>query len=163
MRSCHVQAVSLELDFPGMSETLALDYQAILEILPHRYPFLLVDKVISLELGKTAVGIKNVSFGEPYFSGHFPTDPVMPGVLQIESLAQMACILILKSFPETHGKRPAFLGIENARFRKGVRPGDVLRLEVELESWRRGMGKAKGRILVDGAVACEAEILATLI
>ncbi|MEN9354318.1 MAG: hypothetical protein RL318_1643 [Fibrobacterota bacterium] len=146
-----------------MSETLSLDYQAILEILPHRYPFLLVDKVLSVELGKKAVGIKHVSFGEPYFSGHFPNDPVMPGVLQIESLAQLACILILKSFPETQGKRPAFLGIDKARFRKGVRPGDTLQLEVELLSWRRGMGTCQCRILVDGAVACDAEIMATLI
>jgi len=146
-----------------MSEILSLDYKEILEILPHRYPFLLVDRVLEMELTKRAVGIKLVSFGEPYFSGHFPEDPVMPGVLQIESLAQMACILILQSFPETAGKRPAFLGIENARFRKAVRPGDVLRLEVELTSWRRGMGKATGRILVDGSVACEAEILATLV
>lgn len=146
-----------------MSELLSLDYKDILEILPHRYPFLLVDKILSLELGKTAVGIKNVSFGEPYFSGHFPADPVMPGVLQIESIAQVATVLILKSFPDQAGKRPAFMGIEKARFRKAVRPGDVLRLEVELTSWRRNVGVAKGRILVDGAVACEAEILATLV
>jgi 3-hydroxyacyl-[acyl-carrier-protein] dehydratase len=146
-----------------MSDTPFLDHQAILEILPHRFPFLLVDRVLEMELGKRAVGIKQVSFGEPYFTGHFPSDPVMPGVLQIECLAQMACILIFKSFPETNGKRPAFLGIDKARFRKAVRPGDSLRLEVELTSWRRGMGNCQGRILVDGAVVCEAEILATLI
>jgi len=145
-----------------MSETV-FDHKAILEILPHRYPFLLVDRICAFESGKSASGLKLASFGEPYFAGHFPTDPVMPGVLQIESIAQVATILILKSFPETDGKRPAFLGIDKARFRKAIRPGDVLNIDVELISWRRGMGTAKGKITVDGAVACEAEILATLI
>jgi len=145
-----------------MSETV-FDHKAILEILPHRYPFLLVDRITAFESGKRAAGLKLASFGEPYFTGHFPTDPVMPGVLQIESIAQVATILILKSFPETDGKRPAFLGIDKARFRKAIRPGDVLNIEVELISWRRGMGTAKGKITVDGAAACEAEILATLI
>jgi len=140
-----------------------LDHAGIVKVLPHRYPFLYVDRLLEFEEGKRAVGLKNVSFGEPYFVGHFPSEPVMPGVIQIEAIAQVACMLILMSFEGMDEKRPAFIGIDKARFRAGVRPGDALRIEVDLLSFRRGMGTAQGRILVGDKVACEAEILATMV
>ena len=140
-----------------------LDHAGILAILPHRHPFLFVDRLLEFEAGKRAVGVKNASFGDPFFVGHFPNDPVLPGVVQVEAIAQVATALILLSFEGLDGKRPAFTGIEKTRFRRAVRPGDVLRIEVDLLSWRRGMGTAQGKVLVDGKVACESEILATMI
>jgi len=124
-----------------------LDHAGILAILPHRHPFLFVDRLLEFESRKRAVGLKLASFGEPHFSGHFP----------------VATILILVSFEGLEGKRPAFIGIEKTRFRQAVRPGDVLRLEVDLLSWRRGMGTAQGRVVVGGKLACETEILATMV
>ena len=151
-------------DLPApTSPDCVLDHAGIVSVLPHRHPFLFVDRLLEFEEGKRAVGLKLASFGEPYFTGHFPSDPVMPGVLQIEALAQVATILIVLSIPGLDSKRPAFVGIETARFRAAVRPGDVLRLEVELLSWRRGIGTAAGKILVDGRTACETEILATMV
>jgi 3-hydroxyacyl-[acyl-carrier-protein] dehydratase len=140
-----------------------LDHAGILAILPHRHPFLFVDRLLEFEAGKRAVGLKLASFGEPHFAGHFPNEPVMPGVLQIEALAQVATILILLSFEGLDGKRPAFVGIEKTRFRQAVRPGDILRLEVDLLSWRRGLGTAQGRVVVGEKIACETEILATMV
>lgn len=139
-----------------------LDHTGILAVLPHRHPFLFVDRLLEFEEGKRAVGLKLASFGEPHFVGHFPADPVMPGVIQIEALAQVATILVMLSF-EVDGKRPAFLGIDKARFRRAVRPGDSLRLEVDLLSFRRNMATVQSRILVDGQVACEAELMATMV
>jgi len=151
-------------DLPAPSTPdCVLDHAGILSVLPHRHPFLFVDRLLEFEEGKRAVGLKLASFGEPYFTGHFPTDPVLPGVIQIEAIAQVATILILLSFEGLEGKRPAFTGIEKARFRKAVRPGDCLRLEVDLLSWRRGLGTARGRIEVGGATVCEAEILAMMV
>jgi len=140
-----------------------LDHAGILAVLPHRHPFLFVDRLLEFESEKRAVGLKLASFGEPHFTGHFPGDPVMPGVIQIEALAQVATLLIFLSFDGLEGKRPAFTGIEKARFRLAVRPGDSLRLEVDLLSWRRGMGTAHGRVVVGGKTACEAEILAMMV
>jgi 3-hydroxyacyl-[acyl-carrier-protein] dehydratase len=142
----------------------ALTYVDILNILPHRYPFLFVDGVTRFEKGVRLEGYKNVSFNESFFSGHFPNDPVMPGVIQIEALAQAACILIGLSFPEdAQGKRPAFAGIEEARFRKPVRPGDTLRLIVVLEKYRRGFAIVKAQAEVGAEVVCEATIKATMV
>lgn len=139
-----------------------LDHSGVLAVLPHRHPFLFVDRLLEFEEGKRAVGLKLASFGEPHFVGHFPADPVMPGVIQIEALAQVATILVMLSF-EVDGKRPAFLGIDKARFRRAVRPGDSLRLEVDLLTFRRNMATVQSRILVDGQPACEAELMATMV
>lgn len=156
----------------GKTETLLksdnprfiMDYAGILKVLPHRYPFLLVDGIVSFETGKSIVGVKNVSFNEPFFAGHFPSEPVMPGVLQIEALAQVSCILIALSYPdESAGKRPAFAGIEEARFRKPVRPGHVLTLTAELDKYRRGFAVVKTRAEIDGDLVAEAIIKASMI
>lgn len=130
----------------------------IQQIIPHRYPFLLVDKIIELEPGKRAVGIKNVSINEPFFQGHFPNNPIMPGVLIVEALAQVGCIAVL-SMEENKGKLAVFAGIDNLRFKKQVIPGDVLRLEAELIGLKRNIGKAKVTATVDGEIAVVGEIM----
>lgn len=140
-----------------------LDHAGILAVLPHRHPFLLVDRLLEFEAGVSAVGSKCVSFGEPWVQGHFPSEPVFPGVLQVEAIAQVACVLVMLSFDEAAGKRPAFAGIDSCRFRRPVRPGDVLRIETTLKSWRRNMGAVSGRILVGDKVVCDAEIMAAMV
>ncbi|KKI89719.1 3-hydroxyacyl-ACP dehydratase FabZ [Bacillus sp. SA1-12] len=134
-----------------------LDTQQIKEIIPHRYPFLLVDRVLEVEEGKHAVGIKNVTANEEFFNGHFPDYPVMPGVLIVEALAQVGAVAMLKK-EENRGRLAFFAGIDNCRFKKQVKPGDQLRLEVEITRARGAIGKGKGIATVDGEVACEAEI-----
>ncbi len=146
------------------ASALTLDYAGILQILPHRYPFLFIDGVTRIDKGLRIEAFKNVSFNDGFFSGHFPADPVMPGVLQIEAMAQACCILIALSFPdEAVGKRPAFAGIEEARFRRPVRPGDQLRLIADLEKYRRGFAILKARAEVGGELAAEATIKATMV
>ncbi|HHT62350.1 MAG: 3-hydroxyacyl-ACP dehydratase FabZ [Bacillota bacterium] len=135
-----------------------LDIKEIQKILPHRYPFLLVDKILELEKDKRIVGIKNVTINEPFFQGHFPGYPVMPGVLIVEALAQVGAVLVLRK-PEFAGKIAFFAGIDNLRFRRQVVPGDVLRLEVEVKAFRGSMGKAKAVATVDGETACAGEIM----
>ncbi|TQS72188.1 3-hydroxyacyl-ACP dehydratase FabZ [Ornithinibacillus gellani] len=129
----------------------------IKEIIPHRYPFLLVDRVLEMEEGKRVVGLKNVSFNEPFFQGHFPEYPVMPGVLIIESLAQVGAIAVLGK-EENKGKIGFLAGVDKCRFKRQVKPGDQLRLEVEITRVKGPIGKGKGKATVDGEVACEAEI-----
>ena len=129
----------------------------IQKILPHRYPFLLVDKITEMEEGKRAVGIKNVTVNEPFFQGHFPSNPIMPGVLIVESLAQVGAVMLL-SLPENKGKLGVFTGINSMKFRRQVVPGDTLLLEAELVTYRHGMGKANVKATVDGAVAAAGEI-----
>lgn len=135
-----------------------LTTQEIMAIIPHRYPFLLLDRVLELEPGQRAVGEKLVSIGEPFFQGHFPGYPIMPGVLIIEALAQTACVAAL-SVPEYKDKIGLFAGIDNARFKRPVRPGDTLRLEVRLDRMRRGIGKGAGTASVEGQLVCQAEML----
>ncbi|KHD86675.1 3-hydroxyacyl-ACP dehydratase FabZ [Heyndrickxia ginsengihumi] len=138
-----------------------LDLQQIKEIIPHRYPFLLIDKVIEFEEGKRAVGIKNVTGNEDFFNGHFPDYPVMPGVLIVEALAQVGAVAMLKK-EENRGKLALFAGIDNCRFKRQVRPGDQLRLEVEMTRLKGPIGKAKAVATVDGELACETEIIFAL-
>jgi 3-hydroxyacyl-[acyl-carrier-protein] dehydratase len=135
-----------------------LDIKEIEKILPHRYPFLLVDKILELEEDKRIVGQKNVTINEPFFQGHFPGYPVMPGVLIVEALAQVGAVLVLRK-PEFAGKIALFAGIDNLRFRRQVVPGDVLRLEVEVIAFRGPIGKAKAKATVDGEIACAGEIM----
>lgn len=129
----------------------------IQEIIPHRYPFLLIDKVVEVEPGKKAVAIKNVTANEPFFQGHFPGNPIMPGVLIVEALAQTACVAGLM-LEENKGKLGVFTGIDSMKFRKQVVPGDVLKLEAEFLIFKMGMGKVKVIATVEGQVAAEGEI-----
>jgi 3-hydroxyacyl-[acyl-carrier-protein] dehydratase len=139
-----------------------LDINQIMQILPHRYPFLLVDRIVEMEPGKRIVGMKNVTINEPFFQGHFPGHPVMPGVLIIESMAQVAGIMAyLASDEETRKKVSYFMSIDNARFRRPVRPGDQLRIEIETLFTKRGIWSVSGKALVDGTVVADAALKAT--
>ncbi|MGE6630312.1 3-hydroxyacyl-ACP dehydratase FabZ [Bacillus sp. NPDC077027] len=134
-----------------------LDAQQIKEIIPHRYPFLLVDRILEVDGEKRAVGIKNVTANEEFFNGHFPDYPVMPGVLIVEALAQVFGVIMLNK-EENKGKIGLFAGIDGCRFKKQVKPGDQLRLEVEITRFRGPVVKGKAVATVDGEVACEAEL-----
>ncbi|WP_069650401.1 3-hydroxyacyl-ACP dehydratase FabZ [Caloranaerobacter ferrireducens] len=134
----------------------------IQKIIPHRYPFLLVDKIIEIEEGKKAVGIKNVTINEPFFQGHFPGNPIMPGVLIVEAMAQVGAVAVL-SLEENKEKLAVFTGIDKVRFKKQVKPGDTLRMEVELISMRRGIGKAEAVAYVGDEVACKGTLMFGLV
>ncbi len=138
------------------------DWEEIVELLPHRFPFVLIDRVESFKEGKKIVAVKNVSFDEPFFSGHFPSNPLMPGVLIIESMAQAGGLLLVKSYPELKNA-PAFLvGIDKARFKKEVRPGDQLLIEVVLKRKVGSIYNLKCKASVEGSIAAEAEILVSI-
>ena len=139
----------------------SLDIYDILKHLPHRYPFLLIDRVVDYEPGKTRVAIKNVTHNEPQFPGHFPNRPIMPGVLILEALAQATGILAFKTSDRIPDDNSLyyFVGIDNARFKQPVEPGDQLRLEVEFIKQMRGIWKFKGQALVDGKVVCSADLM----
>lgn len=138
-----------------------MEINEIKKLLPHRYPFLMVDRVLSFEPQKRIVALKNVTVNEEFFNGHFPQRPVMPGVLIIESMAQVAGLVMLVE-EEHRGKIPFFTGIDNARFRRPVVPGDQLILEIEVVRIKGNVGKVKGRALVEGEVAAEAELMFVL-
>ncbi|WP_077706392.1 3-hydroxyacyl-ACP dehydratase FabZ [Virgibacillus dokdonensis] len=135
-----------------------MDVEQIKEIIPHRYPFLLVDRVTEIEEGKRVAGLKNVTANEPFFQGHFPEYAVMPGVLIIEALAQLGAITILGK-EENRGKIGFLAGVDNCRFKRQVRPGDQLQMEVEILRLKGPIGKGKAVAKVDGELACEAEIM----
>lgn len=138
------------------------DINEIQKILPHRYPFLLVDKIIELEPKVKIVGIKQITFNEHFFQGHFPDAPVMPGVLQIEALAQVGAILALREFDDREEKIPFFTGINNAKFRRPVVPGDTLTLEVTALRIGKKVQKMRGEAKVDGKITAEAEIMSVI-
>lgn len=135
-----------------------LDINRIQSVLPHRYPFLLVDRIVEVEEGHKVVGLKNVTINEAFFQGHYPGNPVMPGVLIIEAMAQVGATLLLL-MPGFAGKTPLFAGIDKARFRRQVVPGDQLRIEVELLKLRSRVGKSNAVAYVDGEIAAEAELM----
>lgn len=138
-----------------------LNIDQIKEIIPHRYPFLLVDKIVELEEGKRAVGIKNVTANEPFFQGHFPEYPLMPGVLIIEAMAQVGAVAMM-SLEENNGKLGVFAGIDKVRFKREVRPGDTLTMEVEMKALKRNIGKADAAAYVDGELVCKGELMFAL-
>jgi 3-hydroxyacyl-[acyl-carrier-protein] dehydratase len=138
-----------------------LDINEIRAILPHRYPFLLVDRILELDRERI-VGIKNVTLNEPFFIGHFPDFPVMPGVLIVEAMAQVAGVLVLKSIADRHKKLVLLAAIENARFRRPVVPGDTLRLEMSVIKRKTTVAKMAGRATVDGQLVAEAEVMCKL-
>jgi 3-hydroxyacyl-[acyl-carrier-protein] dehydratase len=137
---------------------MTFDIQRILEFLPHRYPFLLIDRIVEFEPTKRLVAIKNVTINEPFFQGHFPGYPIMPGVLVVEAMAQAGGIIMMAEMPDRHEKLVVFTGIERAKFRRPVTPGDQIRIEVEVLSFRPRAGRIQGRATVDGKLACEATL-----
>jgi beta-hydroxyacyl-ACP dehydratase FabZ len=142
-------------------ESLTIDQ--IQKIMPHRYPFLLVDRILSLEPGKTVVGIKNVTINEPFFVGHFPSGPIMPAVLIIEAMAQVGGVMLLSMVDDPESKLVYFMGIDKAKFRKPVVPGDQLRFELEMVKLRSKTCKMRGKAYVDDAVVAEAELTSAVV
>jgi beta-hydroxyacyl-ACP dehydratase FabZ len=140
-----------------------LNVEDIQKILPHRHPFLLVDRIIELRDGESAVGVKAVSYNEPFFRGHFPDHPVMPGVLVVEAMAQVGAVLLLSGLPEERRRIVYFTGIDKTRFRRPVRPGDQLRLELKVLKLRSRTAKMRGEAYVDGTLVAEAEIFSALV
>ena len=142
---------------------MILDSVAIQKILPHRYPFLLVDKILEIEPRKRIVGIKNVSINEYFFQGHFPGRPVMPGVLIVEAMAQAGGVLLFEEVPDRENKLLYFAAIDDARFRRPVVPGDQLRLEVSVLAWRLTVCKLEGKATVNGELAAEATLMCKMV
>ncbi len=145
------------------ADVITMDIHKVLSLLPHRYPFLLVDRVLEFKRDERLVALKNVSFNEPYFAGHFPIRPVMPGVLIVEAMAQATGLLAMASRPEEVGEKALyyFVGIDKARFKRPVEPGDQLILSVDLLAVRRGIWKFNGEARVDDRLVASAEIMCT--
>ena len=146
---------------PAAKETM--DILEIMSILPHRYPFLLIDRVVEIEPKQRIVAIKNVSFNEPQFQGHFPDYPIMPGVLMVEAIAQAGGALLLTEIPDRENKLMVFTGIDAAKFRRPVVPGDQVRIEVKVLNWRTAAVRMQGTATVDGKVVCEATVMCALV
>lgn len=142
---------------------MTFDIQEILEFLPHRYPFLLIDRIVEFESGKRLVALKNVTINEPFFQGHFPGAPIMPGVLVIEAMAQGGAVIMLNELPDRDQKLVVFTGIERAKFRRPVTPGDQLRIEVDVLSFRTRAGRMEAKAWVDGKLACEATLTCQIV
>jgi 3-hydroxyacyl-[acyl-carrier-protein] dehydratase len=142
---------------------MILDVNGIQKILPHRYPFLLVDAIEEMERWKRIVGIKNVTINEAFFQGHFPGQPIMPGVLIIESMAQTGGLLLLQEVPDREKKLVYFVAIDNARFRRPVVPGDQLKIEVKVIAWRGDFCKIQGQATVNGDLAAEATLMCKMV
>jgi beta-hydroxyacyl-ACP dehydratase FabZ len=140
-----------------------MDVRQILEMLPHRYPFLLVDRILEVEGTRKIVGLKNVSINEPFFQGHFPGHPIMPGVLIVEAMAQTGGMLLMDQVQDRDKKVVYFMALDNVKFRKPVVPGDQLRMEVEMLQFRGKVARMKGTALVDGQVTTEAEMMACVV
>ena len=140
-----------------------MDILEIMSLLPHRYPFLLIDRVVEMERKQRIVAIKNVTINEPHFQGHFPDYPIMPGVLMVEAIAQTGGALLLSEIPDRDQKLMVFTGIENARFRRPVLPGDQLRIEVTVQQWRSRAVKMLGNITVDGKLVCDATVMCQVV
>ena len=144
-------------------DSQTLNIGQIMDFLPHRYPFLLIDRVVEMERAKRIVAIKNVTINEPHFNGHFPGYPIMPGVLVVEAMAQAGCILLLSEIPDRARKLVVFTGIDGAKFRRAITPGDQLRIEVDVLSFRPRAGRMEGKAYVDGKLACEATLTCAVV
>lgn len=140
-----------------------LELLEILQLLPHRYPFLLVDRILEYEENQRIVGLKNVTINEPFFQGHFPGVPIMPGVMILESMAQVGGVLVFKALPEREKKLVFFVGVEKARFRKPVHPGDQLRIEMVVTRAKKRIGRLSGKAFVDSELVAQADIMFSLV
>lgn len=142
----------------------SMDIKDIMAILPHRYPFVMVDRILEIEVGKHIVGLKNVTINEPFFQGHFPGEPVMPGVLILEGMAQVGALLAYRSIPETIGSKLVyFAGLDGVRFRKVVRPGDQVIFRLEIIKLKAKLSKMSGKAYVDEQLVAEAELMASFV
>ncbi|MBL6928846.1 MAG: 3-hydroxyacyl-ACP dehydratase FabZ [Rhodospirillales bacterium] len=147
-----------------ISEGISVDINRIMEMIPHRYPFLMIDRVVEIVADVGAVGVKNVTMNEPFFPGHFPSRPVMPGVLMIEAMAQTAAVLVVETLgAESEGKLVYFMTVDNARFRKPVVPGDTLHIHITKQRNRRNVWKFKGEVKVDDTLVAEATFAAMIV
>jgi 3-hydroxyacyl-[acyl-carrier-protein] dehydratase len=140
-----------------------LDIVEIMKLLPHRYPFLLIDRVVEMERKKRIVAIKNITINEPFFQGHFPDYPIVPGVLLLEALAQAGCILVMVELPDPSDKLIFFTGVEHARFRRPALPGDQVRMEIDVLNWRSRLMRMQGKAYVDGKLICEGIVTSQMV